>query len=147
MCFKKIEMCDTDDIFPVCEFQKCAPSDYRDAKGSAIGVAVGKKETAKPLGSCRCAYCGKQGGTKRCTKRHRRCLQLLFCDRVCEEAAHRRRDGVKKEAEEGDKCHLESPEDEKAAASKKRKQQQRAKKVVCRGSLDYCQDQFWWNNG
>eukprot|EP00090_Calanus_glacialis_P000565 TRINITY_DN1034_c0_g1_i1.p1 TRINITY_DN1034_c0_g1~~TRINITY_DN1034_c0_g1_i1.p1 ORF type:complete len:130 (+),score=62.66 TRINITY_DN1034_c0_g1_i1:91-480(+) len=46
-----------------------------------------------------CNFCKKDGPTKRCSKRHPKCIKKLFCNTTCEEQAHKKKvpaGGVKK---------------------------------------------------
>eukprot|EP00091_Calanus_sinicus_P013839 TRINITY_DN3073_c0_g1_i1.p1 TRINITY_DN3073_c0_g1~~TRINITY_DN3073_c0_g1_i1.p1 ORF type:complete len:131 (+),score=70.68 TRINITY_DN3073_c0_g1_i1:67-459(+) len=46
-----------------------------------------------------CNFCKKDGPTKRCSKRHPKCIKKLFCNTTCEEQAHKKKTpagGVKK---------------------------------------------------
>ena len=38
-----------------------------------------------------CNFCKKEGPTKRCSKRHPKCLKKLFCNSSCEEQAHKKK--------------------------------------------------------
>ena len=101
-----------------------------------------------------CAYCAKIGATKRCVKRHAKCLKKLFCDEICEKASHK---GLLKKTIDENKDHLNQVVDigddtieaddseakvaEKALKAKKKK----AKKAAAKGKKG-SSDQFWWNN-
>merc|ERR1712179_85211 len=39
-----------------------------------------------------CNFCKKQGPTKRCAKRHPKCIKKLFCNEVCEMMAHKKKE-------------------------------------------------------
>eukprot|EP00092_Neocalanus_flemingeri_P008775 GFUD01009448.1.p1 GENE.GFUD01009448.1~~GFUD01009448.1.p1 ORF type:complete len:139 (-),score=53.57 GFUD01009448.1:77-451(-) len=39
-----------------------------------------------------CGFCKKLGPTKRCGKRHPKCLKKLFCNETCETAAHKKKE-------------------------------------------------------
>ena len=46
-----------------------------------------------------CNFCKKDGPTKRCSKRHPKCIKKLFCNTTCEEQAHKKKvpaGGIKK---------------------------------------------------
>merc|ERR1712209_73798 len=47
-----------------------------------------------------CAFCKKPNPTKRCSKRHPKCLKKMFCNETCEALAHedRKTAVAKKEA-------------------------------------------------
>ena len=50
-----------------------------------------------------CNYCKKPGPTKRCSKRHPKCLKKIFCDQNCETMAHKKKeDGIKVSAKKVD---------------------------------------------
>merc|ERR1712079_467468 len=38
-----------------------------------------------------CNYCNKDGPSKRCSKRHPKCIKKLFCNNTCEELAHKKK--------------------------------------------------------
>ncbi len=63
--------------------------------GDAAGDPAAPAEEAPPLSPrgdpSACAHCSRVGATRRCAKRHQKCLQRLFCDKVCEEAAHKKK--------------------------------------------------------
>jgi len=75
-----------------------------------------------------CAFCKKPNPTKRCSKRHPKCLKKLFCSETCEALAHedKKAAAVKKQAAS------------KAAAAKK------ATKVKNWKNTD--SGQFWWHD-
>ena len=56
-----------------------------------------------------CAFCNKTGPTKRCSKRHPKCLPKMFCNDSCEAFAH-----------EDKKAALVKKEKAKVAAAKKK---------------------------
>ena len=46
-----------------------------------------------------CGYCKKDAPTKRCSKRHPKCIKKMFCNQTCEDQAHKKKvpvGGVKK---------------------------------------------------
>merc|ERR1712141_715933 len=47
---------------------------------------IGTDEILTELNGC--ANCKRQNAKKRCAKRHTKCMNKLFCDGVCEKAAH-----------------------------------------------------------
>jgi len=75
-----------------------------------------------------CAFCKKPNPTKRCSKRHPKCLKKMFCNETCEALAHEDKKAatVKKQAAS------------KAAAAKK------ATKVKNWKNTD--SGQFWWHD-
>ncbi len=60
-------------------------------KKSAADAAPEEKKPVVVSDPSACAHCAKGGATKRCAKRHQKCLRKMFCDRVCEEAAHKKK--------------------------------------------------------
>ena len=76
-----------------------------------------------------CAFCKKSGPTKRCSKRHQKCLAKMFCNETCESLAHEDKKAalVKKEANKG------------VAAKKKASQKVKNWKNTDSG-------QFWWHD-
>ena len=91
-----------------------------------------------------CSFCRKPNATKRCAKRHSKCLKKLFCDKVCETSGHSK---AKKAAQE-EKEEEGEPEEkkdlseaEKVAKAKKKK----AKKAALAAKKGQG-GEFWWNN-
>eukprot|EP00090_Calanus_glacialis_P029589 TRINITY_DN4749_c0_g1_i2.p1 TRINITY_DN4749_c0_g1~~TRINITY_DN4749_c0_g1_i2.p1 ORF type:complete len:117 (-),score=42.89 TRINITY_DN4749_c0_g1_i2:82-432(-) len=39
-----------------------------------------------------CGFCKKSDPTKRCSKRHPKCLKKMFCNETCEIAAHKKKE-------------------------------------------------------
>merc|ERR1712112_18697 len=39
-----------------------------------------------------CAFCKKASPTKRCSKRHPKCLKKMFCNEACETQSHKKKD-------------------------------------------------------
>lgn len=76
-----------------------------------------------------CAFCKKSGPTKRCSKRHQKCLPKMFCNETCEALAH-----------EDKKSALVKKESNKAIAAKKKNSQ----KVKNWKNTD--SGQFWWHD-
>ena len=76
-----------------------------------------------------CAFCKKSGPTKRCSKRHQKCLAKMFCNETCESLAH-----------EDKKAALVKKEANKAVAAKKKASQ----KVKNWKNTD--SGQFWWHD-
>ena len=76
-----------------------------------------------------CAFCKKTGPTKRCSKRHQKCLAKMFCNETCESLAH-----------EDKKAALVKKEANKAVAAKKKASQ----KVKNWKNTD--SGQFWWHD-
>ena len=76
-----------------------------------------------------CAFCKKTGPTKRCSKRHQKCLAKMFCNETCESLAH-----------EDKKAALVKKEAHKAVAAKKKASQ----KVKNWKNTD--SGQFWWHD-
>ena len=75
-----------------------------------------------------CAFCKKAGPTKRCSKRHPKCLPKMFCNETCESYAH-----------EDKKAALVKKEKAKVAAAKKKGMKNRDWKNTDSG-------QFWWHD-
>ena len=48
----------------------------------AAAVATAASETTNDPTAC--SFCKKSKATKRCSKRHAKCLKKIFCDSVCE---------------------------------------------------------------
>ena len=75
-----------------------------------------------------CAFCNKSGPTKRCSKRHPKCLPKMFCNDSCEAFAH-----------EDKKAALVKKEKAKVAAAKKKGMKNKDWKNTDSG-------QFWWHD-
>ena len=76
-----------------------------------------------------CAFCKKAGPTKRCSKRHQKCLPKMFCNETCEALAH-----------EDKKSAVAKKEASKAIAAKKKTSQ----KIKNWKNTD--SGQFWWHD-
>ena len=55
-------------------------------KSVSVCETKGKDET-----SGGCSNCNRSNPSKRCSKRHAKCLKKLFCDSICEQAAHKKK--------------------------------------------------------
>ena len=75
-----------------------------------------------------CTFCKKTGPTKRCSKRHPKCLPKMFCNDTCESLAH-----------EDKKAALVKKEASKVAAAKKKGMKNKDWKNKDSG-------QFWWHD-
>jgi len=75
-----------------------------------------------------CSFCKKSGPTKRCSKRHPKCLPKMFCNDTCESLAH-----------EDKKAALVKKDKAKVAAAKKKGMKNRDWKNTDSG-------QFWWHD-
>ncbi len=65
-----------------------------------------------------CDYCHRAAPTRRCIKRHPKCMKKLFCNESCEELAHRKKEAPantakkpdpKKKKAKGKKDHIFEP--------------------------------------
>ena len=92
-----------------------------------------------------CANCKRSNPTKRCAKRHAKCLTKLFCDSVCEKGAHQRKN-VETLQEIDENLETAKPEKSKAltAAEKKKKADKKAKKKPNQGTTR-CSGEFWFH--
>merc|ERR1712066_806573 len=77
-----------------------------------------------------CAVCNKENPSKRCSKMHKKCMKLMFCNATCETLAHKKED---------DKAALVKKEANKVAAAKKKAQGVKNWKNTDSG-------QFWWHD-
>ena len=50
-------------------------------------------ETAVNTDALSCAFCKKTDSTKRCSKRHPKCLKKMFCNDSCESRSHENKKG------------------------------------------------------
>ena len=75
-----------------------------------------------------CAFCKKSEPSKRCSKRHQKCLAKMFCNETCESLAH-----------EDKKSALVKKEANKVLAKKKNVQKVKNWKNTDSG-------QFWWHD-
>ena len=101
--------------------------------------------------STNCAFCSKEKATKRCSKRHAKCLKKLFCDKICETSGHRVKKPDPPPSEEAE--NAEEPSQENAEALAKRQEQEKvmkAKKKKAKKAANAAKKgsdgQFWWNN-
>ena len=95
-----------------------------------------------------CAHCQRSNPTKRCAKRHAKCLSKLFCDSVCEKGAHQKKPAVdlkenNENMEETDKAIAAKKLEDAKAAQKKKKSERKAKKKPNQGTTR-CSGEFWW---
>jgi len=110
--------------------EKTTVEDKEDCKEGAeqkeaLATVDENKDSAEQVG---CAHCKKAGPSKRCSKRHPKCLKKMFCNETCEALAHADpKKAAAKKAEAG-----------KAAAAKK------AGNVKNWKNTD--SGQFWWHD-
>ena len=103
------------------EQEKCEASVLQE-------IEKNQPETVETEGPV-CAFCKKTGPSKRCSKRHQKCLAKMFCNETCESLAH-----------EDKKAALVKKEANKAVAAKKKASQ----KVKNWKNTD--SGQFWWHD-
>ena len=94
------------------------------SKGKETNVEDNKENNANEIenGKPACAFCKKAEPTKRCSKRHPKCLKKLFCDEACENLGHKKKDDDKKDVKDADK----KKEDAKKKKSKQKKNPEHA---------------------
>merc|ERR1712037_763994 len=108
--------------------KKAAPATSEEAekKGEEVKEVLGEIDDNKGENAAEveivCSFCKKPNPTKRCSKRHPKCLKKMFCSETCEALAH---------------------EDKKAAAVKKQAAR-KANKVKNWKNTD--SGQFWWHD-
>ena len=95
-----------------------------------------------------CAHCNRSNPSKRCSKRHAKCMKKMFCDDVCEKGAHK----VKplpatipeqdQEERDPNTKSTEADAEAKAKAKAKAKKARKAAKTKSGGG----DGEFWWNN-
>ena len=90
--------------------------------GSVLGE-VGNQLETEP----RCAFCQKTKPSKRCSKRHPKCLKKMFCNESCESMAHKKK---------------EDPQTASKVPVKKADSKKKSKKDKHKNSGG----EFWWNN-
>ena len=94
-----------------------------------------------------CSYCNRSNPSKRCSKRHTKCLKKLFCDKVCEQAAHKKVTVVSSEGQENlqESTTTGHPDTKAKAAAdaNKKKKDKKAKKKPNAGTTR-CSGEFWW---
>ena len=67
--------------------------DTNAAKEDVTQVLVKKDTNATTeAGEVSCGYCKKADPTKRCSKRHPKCIKKLFCNETCEQMAHKKKE-------------------------------------------------------
>merc|ERR1719322_1498879 len=112
---------------------------------AAAATSETNKETTANSDPTACSFCKKSKATKRCSKRHAKCLKKIFCDSVCETQAHKKKvEAPNKEdspPKDDEKLEKENGDDEKAAKAKKKK----ARKAANAGKKSN-DGSFWWNN-
>ena len=90
-----------------------------------------------------CAYCKKSNPSKRCAKRHTRCMKLMFCDKVCELGSHQASKATKAEENKKDVQKTMANDDE---AAKKLAAKKKAKKAARKNRPGVSDSgEFWWN--
>ena len=87
-----------------------------------------EKEDGDPT----CDFCKKPNPTKRCSKRHARCLKKMFCDKVCETSGHLKEKKKGSEEEEKKAVEDEDEGDKSASSSEAGKAAAKAKKKKAR---------------
>jgi hypothetical protein len=80
-----------------------------------------------------CAHCKRSNPTKRCAKRHAKCITKLFCDSTCESAAHKKKIAVaapetNENLEHSSNTAIVTKTKTELAAEKKEKSGQKSKK-------------------
>merc|ERR1719481_388785 len=60
-------------------------------------------------GSTVCSFCNKPDPTKRCSKRHPKCLKRVFCNESCEMLSHKKKDDCKKETKKKEDAKKKKP--------------------------------------
>ena len=96
-----------------------------------------------------CAHCNRSNPSKRCAKRHAKCLTKLFCDSVCEKAAHQKKGTVaspenNENLEQSSKTETVAKSKAALAADKKKKAEKKAKKKPNQGTTR-CSGEFWFH--
>lgn len=92
-----------------------------------------------------CAYCSKPNPTKRCSKRHGKCMKKMFCDKSCETADHR-----PKKTESSSEATPETEDEQTAKMKEEQEKAEKAKKKKAKKAAMAAKKQgdgqFWWNN-
>merc|ERR1712039_756349 len=68
--------------------------DLNAKDAAAVAAAAAASDTTKETTASdptACSFCKKSKATKRCSKRHAKCLKKIFCDSVCETQAHKKK--------------------------------------------------------
>lgn len=117
-----------------------------NVEGALKSIDLNSEEGQKSTEHC-CGYCGKKNPTKRCSKRHTRCMTKMFCDKTCETSGHKKvttlpdPDTVSENKEEG--LDDQVAKDMAAAAKIEKAKKKKAKKQSKGQKPD---GEFWWNN-
>ena len=92
---------------------KNAPKDVAKPAVKEDPKVLSEKDTntSPENGETGCCYCKKTGPTKRCAKRHPKCIKKLFCNETCEQMAHKKKE---------DPNAVPKPDIKKADAKKKK---------------------------
>ena len=92
-----------------------------------------------------CAHCKRSNPSKRCAKRHAKCITKLFCDSVCEKAAHQKKnaENLQEIDENLEATKPAGKSKELTPAEKKKKADKKAKKKPNQGTTR-CSGEFWW---
>ena len=96
-----------------------------------------------------CAHCKRSNPTKRCAKRHAKCITKLFCDSTCESAAHKKKIAVptpeaNENLEQSSNTAIVTKTKAELAAEKKKKADKKAKKKPNQGTTR-CSGEFWFH--
>ena len=96
-----------------------------------------------------CAHCKRSNPTKRCAKRHAKCLTKLFCDSACELASHKKKIAVaspenNENLEESSTSQGVTKSKAAIAADKKKKADKKTKKKPNKGTTR-CSGEFWFH--
>ena len=64
----------------------------KEAEENKEADVLGERNSNTPTDEVVCAHCKKTKPTKRCAKRHPKCLKKLFCNETCEVLAHKKKE-------------------------------------------------------
>eukprot|EP00088_Acartia_fossae_P009555 TRINITY_DN14652_c0_g1_i2.p1 TRINITY_DN14652_c0_g1~~TRINITY_DN14652_c0_g1_i2.p1 ORF type:complete len:150 (-),score=37.68 TRINITY_DN14652_c0_g1_i2:286-735(-) len=105
---------------------KNSPTEKNEEKDRDLGTVLKERNDNEQSQDPACAHCGIKNPTKRCSKRHPKCMKKMFCNESCEGYAHKKK-----------------TEDKKVVASAKTTEKTKKKG---KSKKEKPSNEFWWNN-
>ena len=102
-------------------------SEQAKAEKECVGILLEAKDENNLEVALVCSHCKKANPSKRCAKRHMKCLQKIFCNETCEMLSHK-----KKEDPNADNSKTETA---KKVDAKKKKTKEKKKENMKHGHV------------
>ena len=102
------------------------PLEAQQAKVECVGVLEEKNKNILER-ELVCSHCKKSKPSKRCTKRHMKCLQKIFCNDTCEMLSHKKKEDANAENTK--------TENTKKVEAKKKKTKEKKKENIKHGHV------------